>query len=221
MDALRQLRWLEPVVDLLRLTCFSLFVALVAWHLHGVLNRAPDASLRLRARMLIWFVLVISTVVALVQVESWPFTTWALVHTHRSTEMVSWKLEGSSADGRPFEIDPRVLQPMQAEEFGAWMLPHIERLTAQQRDELLRFVLQRANEQRTRFLDGRFPPNDRYLGAASAPAHFRMRRVWQTPADVPSQPFVSVRVWKLSWNTEERRVDEGAVVRTLLAELQL
>jgi hypothetical protein len=220
MNALRQLSWLEPVVELMRLACFSLLVALVLWHLHGVLTHVADLQLRRRARTIIWFVLIVSAAVALVQVEAWPFTTWALVHTHRSPEMVSWKLEGSSQDGRIYEIDPRILQPMQAEEFGAWMLPRIEHLSLQQRDELLRFVLVRANEQRTLFLHGEFPPNDRYLGEASAPAHFRMRRIWRTPADVPARPFVGVKVWKLSWNTEQRRLDDAAVVRTLLADFR-
>jgi hypothetical protein len=106
---------------------------------------------------------------------------------------------------------------VQAEEFGAWLLGRFDFVPAAGRDELLRFILDRANRQRELFLTGHFPPNDRFFGAASAPAHFEMRHVWRTARDVPPNPFIAVRIWRLDWDTEERARDDRALTRTLLA----
>ena len=213
----RSLKWLEPVVDLARLGCFTVFVLLALWHMAAVLRHASEDVVRLRAKLLIGFVVTATLLAGITQISAWPFATWALVHTSHSTHMVSWELEGIDASGRGYEIDPRVMQPMMVEEFGAWLIGRTPTLTPAERDELLRFVLIRANAQRQRFLAGQFPPDDRFLGAASAPAHFQMRHVWRSPNDVPANPFVAVRIWRFDWDTEERARNHQAFQRTLLA----
>lgn len=218
MEIFRALKWLEPVVELSRLGCFAVFVALALWHLRAVRVGEPDRVVRFRARMLIAFVIVVSTVAGVTQIEAWPFSNWTLVHTYRSRAMTSWAIEGFDANGHTSEIDPRVLQPLQPEEFGAWTLTHLERLTPDDRELVLRFLLDRGNTQRARFLAGHFPANDYLLGDLSAPAHFAMRRVWRTPSDVPPGPFVAVRIVRLRWDTEGRDRNSGAFHRELLAE---
>jgi len=218
VDLFRPLRWLQPVVELARLGCFSLFVAVACWHWRAIAARAPDRVVRFRAGAVLAFVVLVSLIVGFTQIEAWPFTNWSLVHTYRSRSMTSWELEGVDAGGRGSEIDPRVLQPLQPEEFGAWMLTHITTLQPADRDALMRDLLDRANADRARFLAGRFPRNDVFLGPLSAPAHFAMRRVWRTPADVPSRPYFGVRLWRFKWDIERRDRDPSAFRRELLAE---
>ena len=213
----RSLKWLEPVVELGRLGCFTTFVLVALFHLAAVLRGAPEAVLRFRASLLIAFVVTVSITVGIIQIDSWPFARWALVHTAHSTHMVSWEIEGVDARGRGYEIDPRALQPMMAEEFGAWLLGRIQGLSPAQRAELLAFLLRRANQQRALFLTGHFPPNDRFLGEASAPAHAQMRRVWRSRSDVSPAPFVAVRIWRFDWDTEQRLRNDQAISRRLLA----
>jgi hypothetical protein len=201
---LRSLKWLEPWVEMARLGGFVTFVSLALWTF-----RRPDD--RRRATIFIGFVLIACAAAGVTQVEAWPFTTWALVHHVRSPEMTSWEMQACDETGRFFDVDPRVLQPMQPEEFGAWLFAHRERLSNEERERVLDELLQRAEEGRRQFLKGRFPPNDWLFGNLSAPAHFRARRLWHTAADVPQGPFMRLRIVGLHWDVDERERDPHAV----------
>jgi hypothetical protein len=202
-----------PVLEIGRLACFATFVILAIR-----CARSTPATERKRVFHLILFTAAAAIAVGVTQVEAWPFTNWALVHTIRSPQMRSWEMEALDATGRAWTVDPRILQPVAPEEFGSWMFREMDGLSGPQRDELLRFVLERSERGRLAFLAGRFPPNDRFLGEASAPFHFRQRRLWQRTQDVPTTPFVALRIWESNWDIEVRDRDASSVTRHVIAE---
>ncbi len=214
----KSLAWLEPVIELARLAVFAIFVALVVAALIAAVRRAPDTVLRRRANLLVGYVLVITSLTGVTQVDAWPFTTWALVHTLRSPLMHSYELEAADATGQVYAVDPRILQPMATEEFGAWV-GNLQRLPPAARTDVARFLWRRAEDARRAFRNGAFPSNDWLLGRFSAPYHFQARNVWKKPADVPSTPFISLRIVFTEWNLEERyRVGSSAIRRRVIAE---
>lgn len=211
-EAFRRLAWTEPAVDLVRLGCFLVFLAL-GW----MVSRHPDS--RARVDRLLAYVLGITLLVGLLQQESWPFTHWALVNHVRSSAVVTWEMEGLDRAGRAYLIDPRVLQPLAPEDFGAWMLGRLPQLAEAGASHLGQFLLGRAETGRLEFRAGhRFPANARILGPLAAPYHFHARRLWRHATDVPDGPFVALRVWELRWDAEERFRGGGETVRRLLLD---
>src|SRR5205807_6388720 len=95
------------------------FLSLLTAYLVSVIRRAPDAVRRRRAKFVIAWVLGVTSIVGITQIDAWPFTNWALVHMVRAETMNGWIVEATDEHGRTVEVDPRVFQPMPAEELGA------------------------------------------------------------------------------------------------------
>ena len=202
-------------MDLARLGCFLVFVALGL--LAARAGSRPDA--RRRANLLIGYVLAVTAVVGLVQQESWPFTTWSLVSGTPARHMTSLEVEGLDARGRGWVVDLRVVQPLSPEELASWLKANEARLGPSGRESLGRFLLQRAEEGRQRFLDrGRVAPNQWLLGPADAPYHFHDAKTWRSTAQLPGSPFTAVRAYFLEWDIDERYEDDRRVTRRLLFE---
>lgn len=215
----KQFAWLEPVVELARLGIFLLFVALVVHSIVSLKGRRPEKARRRAAQALVGFVAVVTSLVGFIQIDAWPFTNWALVHSLRASTIRSWEMEAADESGRLWTVDPRVLQPIAPEEFGQ-CLRALSRMQASDRLAVLRFLYERAETARRAVFAGqKFPPNDWLLGPLSAPYHFTARRLWNRPADVPAGPFVSLRLTFLDWDVYERRRDgDRAVRKTLIGE---
>ena len=180
-------------------------------------GRLPGA--RRRTDALIGYVLAVTTVVGLVQQESWPFTTWALVSGTPARHMTSLEVEGLDASGRGYVVDLRVVQPLSPEELASWLKANEGRLGPAGRESLGRFLLQRAEDGRRRFLEqGRVAPNQWILGPADAPYHFHDAKTWKSAAQVPGSPFTGLRAWFLEWDVDERYADDRRVTRRLLFE---
>ena len=219
-ELFRQLRWLDPVFDIVR---FGLFLGLVTVGLVVAWCDARPSSAGVRRRAvdrLLVYVVGVSVAVGLVQQESWPFTTWALVHNLSPKKAGSWEMIGSDSGGRAYPIDPSVLEPLSPEEFGAWMFANLRRLDPAARVSVARFILEKAEAGRVRLLNGgRVDRNEWLLGRFAAPYHFHTRMRWRSPADLPATPFTGLQVWMLEWDVEERLRDESRVTRTLLFEV--
>jgi hypothetical protein len=169
--------------------------------------------------VLIGYVLAVTTVVGLVQQESWPFTQWSLVSGTPARQMSSLEVEGLDASGRGYVIDLRVLQPLSPEEFASWLKANAARLGPRGQESLGRFLLERAEQGRQRLLaNRRVAPNGWLLGPAAAPYHFHDAKTWRSAAQVPASPFTALRASFLEWDVDERYADEGRVTRRLLFE---
>lgn len=216
-ELLRPFAWLDPALDVLRLGVFLVFVAL------GLMaaRRGKASEGRRRIDRLILYVLLVSAAVGLSQVESWPFSTWALVHGLSSRTGAALELEGLDVSGRGFPVDFRVLEPLAPEEFASWLRASLGRLGPSGQQSVGRFLLDRAEAARLRFRGGgRVARNEWLLGPLAAPYHFHVNRgrTWASPAAVPATPFNGLRVWLLEWDVEERFADPSRVARRLLLE---
>jgi hypothetical protein len=214
-ELLRSLKWMEPAVEIARLGCFALFVAL------GLMaaRTASPARQRRRVNILIAYALAVSALVGLVQQESWPFSNWALVSHPPSRSMSSLEVQAFDAEGHASVVDLRVLQPVPPEDLAVWMKAWVPRMDAGARAGVGRFLLQRAEEGRQRLRAGRrVAPNQWILGPAAAPYHFHDAKTWADPAQVTAAPFTRVRASFLEWNADERFADESRVSRRLLLE---
>jgi hypothetical protein len=217
-EFLRGFKWMEPAVDLGRLGLFALFVALGLMAARR--RREPGASRRAADRLIV-YVLGVSCLVGVTQVESWPFTNWALVNHGSPRRIVSLELEGLDATGHGWVVDLRVLQPLSPEEFATWLKANLAALTPDDRGRLGRFLLDRAEHGRRRLRAGRSPaPNQTLLGPLDAPYHFHDAKTWTSAAQVPATPFVALRAWFWDWDVEERFADPTRVERRLLFEVR-
>ena len=217
---LRSLPWLPPALDLARLAVFAAFVALVARTSRA--SASTDAAQARRwADRLIAFVLTVSAAVGATQVESWPFSNWALVHGLASPRGAALELEGLDGAGGGWRVDFRALQPLPPEEFASWLSAAEPRLTPASRGAVGRYLLRQAEDSRRRARSGgAIGANDRWLGRLAAPYHFRVDPAlgWATRESVPAVPFTGIRVWRLEWDVEERASDPARVARRLVLE---
>lgn len=215
-ELLRPYAELAPLADLLRLGVFLAFLFL------GLrIARAPEARRRARVGQLIAYVLGVTGAVGVTQIESWPFSNWALVHGLSSRRGAALSLEAQDASGRWYRVDFRALQPLAPEEFAAWFRASLDGLDAAGRARVGRFLLEKSETARRRFLGGgRVGANERLLGMLGAPYHFHFDagKGWRSADDVPASPFLALRVLLLEWDVEERRADESRVGRRLLLD---
>lgn len=199
------------MVDLARLSIFLVFITL------GV--RAGVKRTRRTVDHLLVFSLVISFAVGVVQIESWPFSNWALVWARAPSTAISWELTALDEAGVEYRVDPRVLQPLANEDFGNWLLGTFEKASEQEKNEVAAHVLERAEHGREQFLrSGRVGSDSRWLGPLAAPRHFVPAPDWTGPNSVPDSRFVTLRFFRLEWDVARRAGDSSALKRVLLHE---
>lgn len=209
---------LQPLAgakEIIRLSIFFVFVVLgvLIWH-------APPAGRSRAILRLVVFVVGMSCLVGFTQVESWPFTTWALVHGMSPKRMTRWELMGIDRRGRAYEIDPRVIQPMAMEEFDTWMRHSFFQIDPAGQKSVAEWILKRAEEGRQRFLKSGAAGSDGWLfGLLAAPHHFTRGRVWNTARDVPPDAFASLQIWLSEWDVEERSENERRTTRRVIYAL--
>lgn len=204
----------ELIKTVIRFGLFAGFVAL------GLFVQRRDGTPRRRVVMtLIIYTLLVSAAVGFSQIEGWPFSNWALVHTLRDPSMDRWELVGVDDKGRRFLIDMRVLEPFAPEEFHTWLRIHFLRLDARARQAVAADILRRAEAGRIRFLDtGVVGTNERVLGPLTAPRHFHRAAVWSKPSDVPSTPFRRLQLQLASWDIERAAADPRQIRREVFFE---
>lgn len=153
------------------------------------------------------------------QHEAWPFSAWPLVATTVPAQVTHPRFIAVDAAGREHEIDHRAWSPIVFQELLGWEGRTFWRLDSAARDRAAAYLLGIVETARGRWAAGdperRF---DRYLGPLSAPFFLGHPDRWVPGMRVPGEPFVALRLYKESWNVEERRVDPGKVRRVLAYE---
>lgn len=183
-------------------------------------ERSGKADRRLRlTNLLLIYAVAISFTAGLSQRDLWPFSAWSMMADVRSPILGHARAMGVDADGREHSIDYRVWQPLQWEELIAWLGIELPELSPAEKDSALSYLLAQANAGRLQALQGKRPGYlHRFLGPLEAPEHMLHPKIWSRPDQVPSQPFISLRVVWESWNADSGRREPGQVRRRLIHE---
>lgn len=206
-------RWVKNLVPALGWVVFLLSAARVGWTEH---TGRSSHTRRRAVNALLVFTLGISMAAGLSRRELWPFSAWSMIPDVRSAEVGHARVFGVGTDGREYVVDSRAWHPLQWEELIAWLDLRFTTLTAAERNEASRWLLDRANAGRVQARDGRRVGYlHRFLGPLTAPEHMLHPTVWSQPEDAPVEPFVGVRVVREWWNVDKGRSE---LVREVLHE---
>jgi hypothetical protein len=197
--------------------CFLGF--LVAALLVALSERRWVAHRRRFVNLFLAYAVAASFAAGLSQKDAWPFAKWPMAGGRADTEGSNVRIVAVDEDGVERRIDYRAWQPMAFDELVPWMHRTFERLPHAAQDRVASHLLAMAESARARARAGRGAGYlDRYLGPLAAPEFDLHPRPWSSPQAVPPRRFVSLRVYRETWNQEERRRDPSRVTRTLLYE---
>lgn len=201
----------------LNLASCLLFVGFLATGLLAIARR-PGSGKRALNLFLLWAV-GSSLFAGLSQHDLWPFAAWPIKALIPAPSAALHRIVCVDARGQEHRVDYRAWQPFGVDELHPWMIFRFSDLPPEGQDQAAAYLIELAERGRRRARDGRGVGYfDRWLGPATAPYFMLHPRLWRTPADVPPEPFVGLRVYWEGWSLAERRRDAGAVERELLYE---
>jgi hypothetical protein len=191
------------------------FVALGLW-----LARVPPTSPSRRRAVsgFLAYVLAVHAFVAASQADCWPFSSFPMManDTRRQPDeqaMISFR--GVDAGGREWEVDPASWAPLYHQSMRGWFEVVAPRVSQGERREAVAFLLSRAEEARAARASGRCHGNERVLGPLAAPDTYAYG---PRPAVAPD-PFVALRVYRVSWDRRTLLDGGPRAERTLLHEV--
>ena len=153
------------------------------------------------------------------QKDAWPFAKWPMAGGKAEAEADTIRIAAVDAEGAEHAVDYRAWQPMAYEDLIPWMHRTFPRLPRAAQDQVAAHLLEKAESARRQAAAGHGAGYlDRFLGRLAAPEFDLHPRLWSSPGDVPLHPFVALRVYRETWNQEERRRDPSRVGRRLLYE---
>jgi hypothetical protein len=175
------------VTELLRMACFLLFVALGI----RVLAAHSEPHRRRAINLLLVYAVVLSTVVAVSQVDAWPFSTYRLIQglwggNGLSSQVV---IHGMDREGREWATDPLSWSPAFQFVLQAWLERTYPKLSPAEQRTAAHFLLKKAEEARRRRANGEWIGHERWLGPLTAPDWWIYRRV----PEIPAGPFTGLR----------------------------
>ena len=208
------------MLDLLSALCFAGFAlggALVAWS-----ETRPAWHARRPALLsaFLGYALAASFGAGLSQREAWPFSRWNFAAGLAARSVTNSRVLAVDAGGVEHAVDARAWQPLGFDELQPWLLSTLPQLPREARERAAGFLLEKAEHARREARAGRpFGSWERVLGPLAAPSFVLHPRPWSSPARVPALPFMRLRVYRESWDQEERaRTGERAVRRELIHE---
>jgi hypothetical protein len=163
------------------------------------------------------YAVAVSFGVGLTQKDAWPFSKWPMAGGRAEPEYSAIRIVAVDEDGVAQGIDYRAWQPMAFDELIPWMHRTFPRLPRAAQDRVVAHLLHQAEAARQRArAGGGVGYLHRYLGPLAAPEFDLHPRLWSPHRGVPSRSFVALRVYRETWNQEERRRVPSRVRRTLL-----
>lgn len=153
------------------------------------------------------------------QRDAWPFARWPMAGGRADALGSTVRIVGVDAFGTERGIDYRAWQPVAFEELIPWMHRTFPRLPRAAQDQVVAHLLEKAESARRKAAAGQGAGYlDRFFGPLAAPEFDLHPRLWQGPGSVPPHTFVALRVYRETWNQEERRRDPSRVTRQVLYE---
>jgi hypothetical protein len=205
------------VLNVLAGLCFLGFLlfALLVW----LSERGVVGPRRRLVSAFLAYAILASFGAGLSQKDAWPFAKWPMAGGRAEAMGDTIRIVGVDTAGAEHAVDYRAWQPMAYEELIPWMHRTFPRLPPAAQGAVAAHLLEKAEAARRAGAAGnRIGYLDRYLGPLAAPEFDLHPRLWPSPASVPPRPFVAVRVYRETWNQEERLRDPSRVTRRLLYE---
>ena len=165
------------------------------------------------------YALAASFAAGLSQRDAWPFAKWPMAGASAGSSATNTRVVAVDSAGLEQPIDARAWQPLGFDELNPWMHRSFPRLGDEARDRVAAYLLERAEDARRRAVAGKGVGYfDRFFGPLTAPYFDLHPRTWSAPSEPPPQPFAKLRVYRETWNQEERRRDPLRVQRVLVHE---
>ncbi len=206
------------MTDILRVCGIAGYVALglfAAWRAHAPAGARGRGSIN----AFLLYTLTVSFAAGLFQREMWPFSTWPLVAGIQGPSANHSRLVAVDRAGVEHNVDYRAWQPFVVEELQAWAGRELLRLGPEDRTRAAEFMVQLAEQGRQDARAGRTVGYfDRLWGPLAAPYFLLHPKWWSVPGTTPPTPLVGIRLYRESWNLEQRRTDPSAVQRSLVFE---
>lgn len=194
-------------------------IPVLGFALLGAAAGLVRAHRRKAVNLFIAYALAVSFGTGLTQRELWPFSSWPLVASLVPERVTHPRTVALDAAGREHDIDWRAWSPFAFQELVAWQDKTFLRLAPDERDRVAAYQLGLVEAARRRFAAGDDGTAfSRFLGPFSAPFFLGHPDRWSPRERVPPAPFVGLRLYKETWNVEERHADPGKVRRVLAYE---
>jgi hypothetical protein len=181
------------MLELLRLASFLGFLFLG----YQVARSGDGPERRSAIHRLLAYVLALSVAVGVLQWDDWPFTshTIAVGRARADSRVCAAELYGLDDAGREWRLDPYSFSPVYHSILQYWLEQALGRLSETQRERVLAFLLERAEESRKRLAAGRALGPERILGPAGAPYWLLLPRA----LEVPRSPYAGLRAYSSCW----------------------
>jgi hypothetical protein len=186
----------------------------------ALVARAREARARRAAiSRFIACVLLAAAAAGLTQHDLWPFAKWPMAGGRADAEGANTRVRAVDDTGAEHDVDYRAWQPISFDELVPWLHRSFTRLDESRRAQVAAHLLAAAERGRRRARAGRSPGTDgRFLGPLAAPDFNLHPRLWTTPERTPARAFAGLRLYRETWNQEERRRDPARVRRQLVYE---
>jgi len=205
------------LLNVLGALCFLGWLATLALVRHA--EHAGKARHRAAIRTLLLYALGASFGAGLTQRDLWPFARWPMAAGLADARGENTRLRAVDTRSIEWPVDYRAWQPLGFDELNPWMHRTFPRLGPLARDRVLQHLLGVAERARLRARAGTGVGYfERYLGPFTAPYFDLHPKTWSPGAGAPPEPFVGLRVYRESWDHEERLRHPDRVNRTLLDE---
>lgn len=193
---------------------FLLAAALVA-----LSERGGIGPRRRYVHLFLAYAVAVSFGAGLSQKDAWPFSKWPMAGGKAEAFGSTIRIVAVDDRGTERAIDYRAWQPVAFDELVPWMHRTFPRLPRHAQDRVAAHLLAAAEAARARARAGHGVGYlHRFLGPFAAPEFDLHPRIWPGPDGVPARPFVGLRVYRETWDQEERRHDPSRVVRQLIHE---
>ena len=181
-----------------------------------VMRASPDVRRR-RINQLLVYVIVVHVAIAIAQNDAWPFTMYPMMavdSTNRTAVHDGLSFRAVDASGREWPVDPLAWSPLYSQSIMGWFEVSYRNATAAQRDDVLRFLLARAERARRHAARGEhFYGNAALLGPLAAPD-----TNLYGAAPQPAQPLRALRVYRVFWIPSEFAAKRTLLDRRLVCE---